>query len=138
MKLQPRKPTAKNPATQFTGDVWVDMIGVPQDPGQRASTARVQFSPGARSNWHSHGLGQTIHVTEGVALVGSRDGEVVEVRPGETIYTAPGEEHWHGATPDSFMEHLVMMDIPDDPAAATTWLEPVSDEQYLADPAPRS
>ncbi|BDZ51729.1 cupin [Frondihabitans sucicola] len=130
MKLQPMKPTAKNPATQFTGDVWVDMIGVPQDDGQRASTARVHFSPGARSNWHSHGLGQTIHVTEGIAWIQARGGEILEVHPGQTVYTAPGEEHWHGASPDAFMEHLVMMDIPDDPSTATTWLEPVTDDEY--------
>lgn len=137
MKLQPKKPTAKNPATQFTGDVWVDMIAGPQDASQRASLAKVHFSPGARSNWHSHALGQTLHVTEGVGLVQNRGGEIIEIHPGDTIYTPPGEEHWHGATPDDFMEHFALMDIPDDPATATTWLEPVGDADYLADPRHR-
>ncbi|MDF2443831.1 MAG: hypothetical protein JWR01_2034 [Subtercola sp.] len=137
MERQPKPPTAKNPPTQFTGDVWVDGIARPQAPGQRAVAAKVRFSPGARSNWHSHGLGQTLYVTEGVGLVQSRGGETLEIRPGDTIYTPPGEEHWHGATPDDFMEHLAVMDIPDDPATATTWLEPVGDDIYLSGPGRR-
>lgn len=130
MKVQPKQPTTKNPAVNFTGDAWVDPIASPQDPGQRMSAARVRFAPGARSNWHSHALGQTLHVTGGVGLVQSRGGDIVEIHPGDTIYTPPGQEHWHGATPDGFMEHLALMDIPDDPSTATTWLEPVTDEQY--------
>lgn len=125
-----KPPTSKNPPTQFTGDVWVDGIARPQDDGQRASAAKVRFSPGARTNWHSHALGQTLYVTEGVGLVQNRGGKILEIRPGDSIYTPPGEEHWHGATPDHFMEHLAVMDIPDDPSTATTWLEPVTDEQY--------
>lgn len=130
MERLPKKPTAKNPPENFTGDVWVDPIAGPRTDGQRASAAKVRFSPGARSNWHRHALGQTLYVTEGVGLVQNRGGEIIEIRPGDTIYTPPGEEHWHGATPDDFMEHLALMDIPDDPSTATTWLEPVSTEQY--------
>ncbi|ROQ37023.1 quercetin dioxygenase-like cupin family protein [Frondihabitans sp. PhB188] len=130
MQRLPKKPTAKNPPANFTGDVWVDSILTPQADGQRASAAKVRFSPGAHTNWHSHALGQTLYVTEGLGLVQNRGGEILEIRPGDTIYTPPGEEHWHGATPDDFMEHIALMDIPDDPATATTWLEPVTDAEY--------
>jgi len=90
----------------------------------------VRFTPGARTAWHSHAKGQTLHVTDGVALVGTRDGQVVELRPGQTLYTPPGEEHWHGATPDDFMAHLAMLDNAEDPATTTTWLEHVADDEY--------
>jgi quercetin dioxygenase-like cupin family protein len=120
----------KNPPEYFTGDVWVDGLASPQDNGQRMVVAKVRFAPGGRTAWHSHALGQTLHVTEGVALMQARGGEILEVHPGQTIYTPPGEEHWHGATPDDFMEHLAMLENGDDPAATTTWLEQVTDEEY--------
>jgi quercetin dioxygenase-like cupin family protein len=120
----------KNPPEYFTGDVWVDGLASPQDEGQRMVVAKVRFAPGGRTAWHSHALGQTLHVTEGVALMQARGGEILEVHPGQTIYTPPGEEHWHGATPDDFMEHLAMLENGDDPAATTTWLEQVTDEEY--------
>lgn len=130
MKNQTKHPTVKNPPEYFTGDVWVDGLASPQDEGQRMIVAKVRFAPGARTAWHSHALGQTLHVTEGVALMQARGGEVIEVHPGQTIYTPPGEEHWHGATPDDFMEHLAMLENADDPAATTSWLEHVTDEEY--------
>jgi len=66
----------------------------------------------------------------GIALLQARGGEIIEVYPGQTVYTPPGEEHWHGAAPGHFMEHLAMFEAGDDPATATTWLEHVSDEEY--------
>ncbi|RMI13870.1 (R)-mandelonitrile lyase [Cellulomonas triticagri] len=130
MQIDPTPATVKNPPEQFTGDVWVDMVAVPHAEGQRMSVATVRFAPGARTAWHSHARGQYLRVTQGVALVGGRDGTVHEVRPGQTLYTAPGEEHWHGATPDCWMEHLAMLESADDPATTTTWLEHVTDEEY--------
>src|SRR6218665_150870 len=130
MELVPKAPTGKGPAQTFTGDVYVDAIAGPRDPGQRMTLARVRFTPGARTAWHSHALGQTLHITEGVALIGTRDGRVIRAMPGETIYTPPGEEHWHGATPDDFMEHLAMLDKADDPTTTTTWLDHVTDDDY--------
>jgi quercetin dioxygenase-like cupin family protein len=130
VKIQSKHPTVKNPPEYFTGDVWVDGLASPQDDGQRMVVAKVRFAPGGRTAWHSHALGQTLHVTEGVALMQARGGEILEVHPGQTIYTPPGEEHWHGATPDDFMEHLAMLENGDDPAATTTWLEQVTDEEY--------
>ncbi|MFT3888415.1 MAG: cupin domain-containing protein [Arachnia sp.] len=128
MRIIPKSPTVKNPPEQFTGDVWLDMVATPQEPDQRMTVARVRFVPGARTAWHSHERGQTLHITEGVALVGTRDGAVVRATPGQTIYTPPGEEHWHGATADDFMEHLAMFETGD--TQSTTWLEHVSDDDY--------
>jgi len=130
MQVDDRLPTTKNPAAQFTGDVWLDPIANPREPGQRMVVAKVRFAPGARTAWHSHALGQTLHITQGVAWVQSRGGAKVEAHPGQTLYCPPGEEHWHGAAPDSFMEHLAMLDS-GDPATTTSWLEHVSDEEYL-------
>ena len=96
------------------------------------TVALVRFTPGARTNWHSHAVGQTLHVTEGVGLVGVRDGSVVRVRAGDTVVCPPGEDHWHGAAADTFMCHLAMLEALPDGGDPTTWLEPVTDEQYQA------
>jgi quercetin dioxygenase-like cupin family protein len=134
MQIPARTPTVKNPPEQFTGDVWLDPIAAPQDEGQRMIVAKVRFAPGARTAWHSHARGQTLHITQGIAWVQSRGAERVELHAGQTLYCPPGEEHWHGAAADSFMEHLAMLDTADDPATTTTWLEHVTDETYLAQP----
>lgn len=68
MQIDPRTPTTKNPPEQFTGDVWLDPIAFPREDGQRMIVAKVRFVPGARTAWHSHARGQTLHVTQGVAL----------------------------------------------------------------------
>lgn len=129
MQIIPNQPTVKNPPERFAGNVWFDQIITPQNDDQRMSVALVRFEPGARTAWHSHSRGQTLHVTQGTAHFGSRDGTVHVVHPGETIYTAPGEEHWHAATPDHFMEHLAMFELGGDPAL-DVWKEHVSDEDY--------
>jgi quercetin dioxygenase-like cupin family protein len=130
MKLLSPNVTAKNPPERFTGDVWVDPVAAPQDPGQRMVVARVRFAPGARTAWHSHKYGQTLHITDGVALIGTRDGTVIRATPGQTIYTPPGEEHWHGAAADRFMEHLAMLENGADPTTTTAWLEHVTNNEY--------
>ena len=132
MNLEPKPPTSRGPADRFTGDVWVDAIAEPREGDQRMIVSRVRFAPGSRTAWHSHARGQTLHITEGVALIGTRDGTVITARPGDTISTPPGEEHWHGATPQDFMEHLAMLENGDDPATTTRWLEHVDDAQYDA------
>jgi quercetin dioxygenase-like cupin family protein len=132
VQIDPRTPTSKNPPERFTGDVWLDPIASPREPGQSMVVAKVRFAPGARTAWHSHARGQTLHITQGIAWVQSRGSDKVEAQAGQTLYCPAGEEHWHGAAPDSFMEHLAMLDQADDPATSTTWLEHVSDEEYLA------
>ncbi|WP_328584646.1 (R)-mandelonitrile lyase [Streptomyces sp. NBC_00370] len=123
-------PTAKAPAERFTGDVYLNMIEAPTEPA-RLAVALVRFTPGARTNWHSHALGQVLHITDGVGLVGTRDGQVVRVHAGETVKCPAGEEHWHGATDTNLMAHLALV-VGDGHGDGATWLEPVTDEQYAA------
>jgi quercetin dioxygenase-like cupin family protein len=131
MELRTVNPTVKQPATNFTGDVYMTPIFVGAAPS-RLTVALVRFIPGARTNWHRHDMGQTLHVTEGVALVGTRDGSVVRARAGDTVICPPGEEHWHGATADTFMSHFAMLEANADGSDPTTWLEPVPDGGYEA------
>jgi len=130
LELKPVTPTAKAPASTFTGDVYVNPIYRGEEPS-RMIVSLVRFTPGARTNWHSHAVGQTLHVTDGIGLVQTRYGTVIRMRPGDTVYTPPGQEHWHGATAGNFMCHLAMLEgIPG--GDGTTWLELVTDEQYQA------
>src|SRR4051812_31201433 len=93
--------------------------------------AQVRFTPGARTNWHSHAVGQTLHVTDGIGLVVTRDDTAIRMRAGDTVYTPPGEQHWHGGTESNMMCHLARLEDTGD-GDGTTWLEPVTDEQYHA------
>ena len=97
-------PTMQAAAERFTGDVYLNMIEPPSEPS-RLVAALVRFTPGARTNWHSHALGQVLCITDGVGLVGTRDGHVVRVSAGETVRCPAGEEHWHGATDTNLMAH---------------------------------
>lgn len=129
MNIELKSPTAKGPQEWFTGDVWIDPVATRKPAPSQMLASRVRFAPGARTAWHSHPGGQTLHVLEGVALMGLRDGTVLEVHPGQTVYTPPGEEHWHGATPEDFMEHLALWEeIGDAPSA--NWAEHVGDADY--------
>ena len=129
MELKPVRPTVKTPARNFTGDVYLTPVYNGTGPS-RMIVALVRFTPGARTNWHSHAVGQTLHVTEGVGLVGTRDGSVLRIHAGETVICPPGEEHWHGAAADTFMSHLAMLEALPDGADPTTWLEPVPQDRY--------
>lgn len=86
MEIQPKQPYTKAPAETFTGDAWYDVIAKGEEPS-RLRVNVVRFAPGARNAWHSHVLGQTVHVTDGIGRIQSRGGEVTEIRPGDTIYT---------------------------------------------------
>jgi quercetin dioxygenase-like cupin family protein len=130
MNIEPKSPTTHGSGDWFTGEVYVDPLAAPKDGDQRMLVSRVRFAPGAHTAWHAHGRGQTLHITQGVALIGTRDGNVVRATPGQTIYTPPGEEHWHGATPDDFMEHLAMLETGDGSDATDGWFEHVTDEDY--------
>ena len=86
MELRPVSPTAKAPASNFTGDVYLNPIYRGEEPSLMI-VSLVRFTPGARINWHSHAVGQTLHVTDGVGLVATRDGTVIRMRVGDTVYT---------------------------------------------------
>ncbi len=130
MELVPVSPTAKAPEQNFTGEVYVDPIKA-ADASSKLIASMVRFAPGARANWHSHVHGQTLHCTDGIGLVANRDGTVIRIRPGDTVWTPPGEQHWHGATTDNMMCHLAMLEGADD-GDSTSWLEAVTDDQYQA------
>ncbi len=118
---------ARAPASRFTGAVTTD-TAFTGTGGSRLSGARVTFQPGARSNWHSHPLGQLLIVTAGRGLVQEEGGIRREIRTGETVWTAPGVKHWHGAAPGSAMSHFAVSETVE--GANVLWLEPVTDEQY--------
>jgi quercetin dioxygenase-like cupin family protein len=130
VELQPKQPTVKAPAATFTGDAWYDVIAT----GEGSSPLRVnivRFAPGARNAWHAHANGQTLHVVEGRGRVQARGDDIVEIRPGDTIYTPPGEWHWHGATPEHFMSHLAIWHgVGDGSRPETEWGDLVTDEEY--------
>jgi quercetin dioxygenase-like cupin family protein len=136
MEILPKEPTRKAPAETFTGDAWIDLIAMGEEPS-RIRVSVVRFAPGARNAWHTHALGQTLHVTEGIGRVQSRGGEAIEVHSGDTIYSPPGEWHWHGAAADHFMTHVAMWEAP---AAGpeTEWGEQVTDAEYLGNDAGES
>jgi quercetin dioxygenase-like cupin family protein len=125
--------TVKGPADWFTGDVYLDAVPAPQAPS-RLNAAVVHFTPGARTAWHTHPLGQTILVTEGVGRCQREGGPVEVIRPGDSVFFEAGENHWHGAAPNRFMVHVAMQEA-DDSGSPVTWGEHVSDEQYAATPA---
>src|SRR5947209_15258058 len=116
----------------FTGTVWQDPIIEAPGPA-RVRSARVSFEPGARTAWHIHPLGQTLHVVAGLGRVQLWGGPVREIRAGDTVWIAPGEKHWHGASPTVAMVHIAMQEALD--GNHVTWLEHVTDEQYGAAPA---
>jgi quercetin dioxygenase-like cupin family protein len=105
----------------FTGQVWADPV-LPAQDGVLVNN--VFFEPGSRTHWHRHGIGQVLYVTIGGGWVQKRDGEGGPLRPGDVVHVAAGEEHWHGASPESYMSH-VAISIGD-----VDWLDPVSDEDY--------
>jgi len=124
--------TALGPSDWFTGTVHLDAVAVPSG-GSRINALSVHFAPGARTAWHTHPNGQTIHVTEGVGLCQGRGGPIEVIRPGDRVYFEPGEEHWHGAAPNRFMTHIAMLEV-DDQGNSATWGDHVSDEEYEAAP----
>jgi quercetin dioxygenase-like cupin family protein len=133
MHILPKPPTDKSPADRFTGDAYLDLVVYGEAPS-RVRAAFVRFTPGARSAWHVHAMGQILHVTEGVGRIQSRGGEVLEMRAGDTVHTPAGEWHWHGAAPDRFMTHLAIWEAPTDDGPESEWGEHVTDDEYAAAP----
>jgi len=121
------------PAEWFTGTVRLDRVFSP--PAGRGSFALVNFEPGARTNWHTHPLGQTIYVTQGVGWTQCEGGPKTEIRAGDTVWCPCQRRHWHGATDTTFMQHIAITEPLD--GKAVEWFEPVTDEQYRAGPVVR-
>jgi quercetin dioxygenase-like cupin family protein len=123
------RPSRQGPADYFTGKVRIEPLFEAHEPA-RAVGARVTFEPGARTAWHTHPLGQNLIVTAGSGLAQRWGGPIEEIRPGDVIWFAPGEKHWHGATPNTAMTHIAIQEQLDGKTA--DWMEKVSDEQYQA------
>jgi quercetin dioxygenase-like cupin family protein len=121
------QPSAKGPGDWFTGTVRIDPLFQAAAPA-RAGASAVTFEPGARTAWHTHPLGQTLIVTAGLGRVQRWGGPVEEIRPGDVVRFAPGEKHWHGASPATAMTHIAVQEQLE--GKAVDWLEHVSDDQY--------
>lgn len=119
--------SGKGPSDWFTGTVRIDPLSTAPEPA-RVVCASVTFEPGARTAWHTHPLGQTLIVTSGCGWVQREGSTVEEIRPGDVIWFAPGEKHWHGATATTAMTHIAVQEKLD--GKTVEWMEKVSDEQY--------
>lgn len=123
------RPTRFGPADYFTGTVMQDPIVEAPEPA-RVRALRVTFLPGARTNWHTHPLGQTLYVISGVGRFQTDGQPFIELRAGDTVWISPGERHWHGAAPETAMCHVAFQEALD--GVHADWQEPVSDEDYAA------
>ena len=126
--------SSKGPGEYFTGMVRIDPLFPVTAPARGAGNA-VTFEPGARTAWHTHPLGQTLIVTAGLGWVQRAGGPIEEIRPGDVVWIPPGEKHWHGAATTTAMTHIAIAETLD--GKVVDWMEQVTDEQYLAGPAPR-
>jgi len=125
--------TKAAPADNFTGQVWQDPVIVGTAPSRMRAT-NVSFTPGARTAWHQHPVGQTLYVISGVGRLQLEGQAVQELRPGDTGVIPPNTRHWHGSAPDRLFTHLAMSEV-DDAGGGTEWFEKVTDADYQVAPA---
>jgi quercetin dioxygenase-like cupin family protein len=125
--------TNTGPTDWFTGSVYIDTVATASPPS-RLQAASVHFTPGARTAWHTHPYGQTIYVTEGIGRCQRSGGPIEVIRPGDSVYFEPDENHWHGAAPTRLMTHIAMQEA-NDQGSPVTWGEHVTDAEYNAAPA---
>lgn len=121
--------SSKVPADNFVGTVRLDPVFTAEAPA-RAKGNLVTFEPGARTNWHSHPLGQTLVITQGRGYVQAWGEAAHAVTVGDVVWFPAGEKHWHGAAPDTAMAHFAVGEVLDGKSA--DWMEPVDDDQYEA------
>lgn len=126
-------PSGRGPSSNFTGSVRRDPLAKAEAPG-RVVVGGVTFEPCARTDWHTHPLGQILVVTAGCGWIQSWGGPKSQIRPGDVIWTPPAEKHWHGGTATTAMTHIAVTEALDGKTA--DWMEKVTDEEYLAPPSP--
>jgi len=124
------RPSAKGPTDWFSGLVRIDPLFNSFD-ADRVQGASVTFEPAARTAWHTHPLGQTLVVTAGLGRAQRWGGPIEEIHPGDVVWFAPGEKHWHGAAPTTAMTHIAIQEVLD--GKVVDWMEKVSDQQYGAE-----
>jgi quercetin dioxygenase-like cupin family protein len=129
VKRSGSRPSTKGPTDWFIGTVRIDPLFPATDPARAAGNA-VTFEPGARTVWHTHPLGQVLVVTAGCGRAQVWGGPIEEIRPGDVVFIAPGEKHWHGAAPTTAMTHIAIQENIN--GKQVDWLEKVTDEQYGA------
>ena len=129
LKKNGSQSSARGPAEYFTGSVRIDQLFKAPMPS-RSSGAYVTFEPAARSNWHTHPLGQTLIVTSGCGCVQSWGGSIKVIRPGDVVWCPPGEKHWHGGTSMTAMTHIAILEQLG--GKNVDWMEHVTDEEYAA------
>ncbi|HUB11363.1 MAG TPA: cupin domain-containing protein [Acetobacteraceae bacterium] len=129
-----RRPTKLQPAANFTGTVFSDEIVVGKNPSRMRASV-VSFTPGGRTAWHSHPVGQTLYCLSGAGRVQFEGQPAQELHPGDTVVIPPNTRHWHGAAPDKLFAHLAMSEL-NDKGEGTAWFEYVSDADYNQPPAP--
>ena len=120
------QPSAKGPSDWFTGTVRIDPLFQAAEPA-RVAGASVTFEPGARTAWHTHTLGQTLIVTSGFGRAQRWGGPIEDIRPGDIVWFAPGEKHWHGASAATAMTHIATQERLD--GKMVEWMEHVTDDQ---------
>ena len=111
------------PTENFTGTARVDPLFNAPAPA-RVRGASVTFEPGARTAWHRHPLGQTLIVTAGCGWVQFEGRPIDVIQPGDVVWIAPGERHWHGATDTTAMTHIAIQEHLD--GITVEWMEKVS------------
>jgi quercetin dioxygenase-like cupin family protein len=130
IKRAQSRPSKLAPADSFTGQVWQDPVVVGEGASRMRAT-NVSFTPGARTAWHQHPVGQYLYCVTGIGRVQLEGEAVQELHPGDTAIIPPDTRHWHGAAPDRLFTHLAMSEV-NDKREGTAWFEHVTDEQYSA------
>ena len=120
----------RGPDEWFTGAAWLEELG-PAEAPSRLHAYRVTFEPGARTAWHSHPVGQLLHVVSGIGRVQRRGEAPIAIRPGDSIWIAPDEVHWHGAAQDHPMVHLALQEA-DEAGNTARWFDHVTEADYQA------
>lgn len=124
-------------AAYFQGQSYLAALGGAQHP-----VSNVTFEPACRNNWHIH------HDARQILICVSGEGWYQEwgkpaqhLNAGDVVDIPVGVKHWHGATRDSWFQHVVFhIPVPPEEGDTTAqnapkktgneWLEPVSDEEY--------
>jgi len=114
----------------FSGEVHVQGLVAPEQMENLYNVGQVTFSPGGRTRWHTHPIGQVLLVTEGRGWYQEWEKPAQELIKGSVVAIPKDVSHWHGAAADSQMVHIAISNVKD--GSNVTWGSPVTDEEYGA------